>query len=191
MCNKFSRLTTAKNKEKEPVPKINRYSWIDASRPCSRLVGYSKHYIPPPEICPQGRSRGVQRGKRLERHDDGEEKSHKKRSDSTRKSGGIMGNICASLTVVLLSHRATSFSPHWKRTCASCVVATTSVRYLMMASLSVFGIPTILVTKPGLKNRLFQPVTGFVRIKGCSVVICSRRTVRPRARESDACMLAV
>ncbi len=53
---------------------------------------------------------------------------------------------------------------------------------------STVGIPTILVTKPGLKKRDFQPVTGWERIRGCSVTIGSRRTRRLRAREPSACM---
>ena len=60
----------------------------------------------------------------------------------------------------------------------------------MMASLSAAGIPMIFFTKPGLKNSPFQPVTGFVRISGCSVVTGSRRTGRPSARESLACISA-
>ena len=60
----------------------------------------------------------------------------------------------------------------------------------MIASLSAAGMPMIFFTKPGLKNSPFQPVTGFVRMRGCTVVTGSRRTGRPRARESLACMSA-
>lgn len=58
----------------------------------------------------------------------------------------------------------------------------------MIMSLSIFGMPTILVTKPGLKKRLFQPVTGLVRMSGWAVVIGSRRTGRPNAMQSSACI---
>ena len=58
----------------------------------------------------------------------------------------------------------------------------------MIASLSALGTPTMLVTKPGLKKSDFQPVTGLTRISGCLVVIGSRRTGRPAAREPSACI---
>jgi hypothetical protein len=43
------------------------------------------------------------------------------------------------------------------------------------------GIPTIFFTKPGLKKSPFQPVTGFVRISGCSVdVIATTQEMHAR-----------
>lgn len=38
------------------------------------------------------------------------------------------------------------------------------------------GTPLILVTKPRLKKRLCQPVTGLVLINGCSVMMGSLRS---------------
>jgi hypothetical protein len=67
-------------------------------------------------------------------------------------------------------------------------VVTTSFKYDIITSLSTFGIPTIFVTKPGLKKSDFHPVTGLDRISGCSVTMGSLRTVRPRALDPSAWM---
>jgi hypothetical protein len=64
------------------------------------------------------------------------------------------------LECIGLSQNATSSLPHWNRACISGEVETISLRYEMIWSLSVLGTPTIFVTKPGLKKRLFQPVTA-------------------------------
>ena len=60
----------------------------------------------------------------------------------------------------------------------------------MIALDSALGTPTMAVTKPGLKNTDFHPVTGFVRTRGCLVTTGSRRTARPRALDPSAWICA-
>lgn len=53
-------------------------------------------------------------------------------------------------------------------------------------SLSAFGTPTNLVTKPGLTNTDFIPVTGWTRTTGWIVSIGSRRGILEKLVREEA-----